>query len=429
LFGKGAIMKEIYIENVNFGITLTEIEQAMDQLLIQYPSLKKVLIIPPDFTRCYSMAGEITQILYKKLSPAAIVHVMPALGTHMAMDEEEKRKMFSDIIPDESILIHHWQTDTVSIGSIPKEYVEEISEGLVSVDIEVEVNEKLIHGGYDLILSVGQVVPHEVVGMANYSKNIFVGIGGRQMINKSHMLSAVCGLEKALGNIDTPARKVFDYAQEHFLNEVPLVYILTVTTIRNDKVNLNGLYIGDSRRPFEKAAKLSSELNICHTGRRAEKVIAYLDPFELKTTWVGNKGIYRTRMIVEDGGELILLAPGVKAFGENEEMDQMTRKYGYKGRDYILELYNNGIFENRIMSAAHLIHGSSDSRFTITYATRPENLSKEEVNQVGYEWMDYEEAAMLYNPDILEEGWNTLANGEEIYFIKTPAAGLWKADN
>ena len=422
-------MKEIYITNEHAGISMIEIELCMDQLIEQYPNLKKVLIIPPDFTRCYSYAGEITQVLYKKLSPYATVHVMPALGTHMAMDDEEKEKMFAGVIPEESFLIHHWQTDTISIGKVPQEVIEEISDGLYCTDIEVEVNEKLIHGGYDLILSVGQVVPHEVVGMANYSKNIFVGVGGRQMINKSHMLSAICGMEKALGVADSPARKVFDYAQQNFLDgKLPLVYIQTVTTLKDDVLSLNGLYVGPSRKPFEYAVALATKLNICHVERRAKKLVTYLDPYELKTTWVGNKGVYRTRMAVADGGDLIILAPGVKAFGENPEMDNMTRTYGYKGRDYILDLFNKGAFENRIMAAAHLIQGSSDGRFNITYATRPENLSKEDITSVGYDWMDYEEAASLYNPDTLKDGWNTLANGEEIYFVKTPALGLWKVD-
>ena len=291
------------------------------------------------------------------------------------------------------------------------------------------MNRELIYGNYDLILSVGQVVPHEVVGMANYSKNIFVGIGGRQMINKSHMLSAVCGMEKALGVADSPARKVFDYAQDHFLSSLPLVYIQTVTTLdEEENVSLKGLYIGSSRKPFEHAVELSSELNIVHLDRRAKKLVTYLDPYELKTTWVGNKGIYRTRMAVADDGDLIILAPGVKDFGENKEMDTMTRTYGYKGRDYVLKLFEEGAFENRIMAAAHLIQGSSDGRFRITYCTRPENLSKEEINNVGYEWADYEEMAKKYNPETLKDGWNILEDGEEIYFVKTPALGLWKVD-
>ena len=423
-------MKEIYMTNTVSRISPKEMESCLDCLLAQYPDLHKVLLIPPDFTRCYSYAGDIAQALYKKLSPRAVVHIMPALGTHMPINAEEKEKMFGNEIPDDVFLVHHWQTDTISIGTVPKEVVEEVSEGLYSTDIEVEVNEKLIHGGYDLILSIGQVVPHEVVGMANYSKNIFVGTGGRQMINKSHMLSAICGMEQALGVTDSPARKVFDYAQQHFLDgKVPIVYIQTVTTLEDENVSLKGLFIGPSRTPFEMAAALSEQLNICHVERRAQKVVTYLDPYELKTTWVGNKGVYRTRMVVADGGDLIILAPGVKAFGENEEMDQMTRKYGYKGRDYVLDLFNKGAFENRVMSAAHLIQGSSDGRFTITYCTKPENLSKEEINSVGYEWMDYEEAAARYNPDTLAEGWNTLEDGEEIYFVKTPALGLWKVDD
>lgn len=418
-------MNEIYVTDEN-AISIEQIEKNIENLLSQYENLKKVLIIPPDFTRCYSMAGDITQILYKKLSDYADVYVMPALGTHMAMDKEEKQKMFGNVIPDDKFLIHNWQTDTVSIGNVPKEFITEISEGLYETDIEVEVNEKLINRGFDLIISVGQVVPHEVVGMANYSKNIFVGVGGRQMINKTHMLSAICGMEKALGVENTPARKVFDYAQEHFLKNLPLVYILTVTTEHNNNVFLNGLFIGDSRTPFEKAVKLSQKLNITYVEKRAKKVIAYLDEFELKTTWVGNKGIYRTRMAIEDGGELILLAPGVKSFGENEEVDKAIRQYGYKGRDYVLDLFNQGKFENRIMVAAHLIQGSSDGRFKITYATNPNYLSKEEVENVGYEHMNINEAYKLYNPEKLKDGFNTLDNGEEVYFVKTPALGLWK---
>lgn len=421
-------MNELYITKEN-GISPAETTHSIEQLLAQYPDVRKVLIIPPDFTRCYSYAGEITQILYKKLSPQAQVHVMPALGTHMEMDAQEKEKMFHGVIPDSAFLVHHWQTDTISIGTVPKSVVEEISGGLYSTDIEVEVNEKLIHGGYDLILSVGQVVPHEVVGMANYSKNIFVGIGGRQMINKSHMLSAICGMEQALGVADSPARKVFDYAQEHFLTELPLVYIQTVTTLDpQEQVSLKGLYIGSSRKPFEHACTLADKLNITHIGRPAKKVVTYLDPYELKTTWVGNKGIYRTRMAVADGGELIVLAPGVKAFGENKEMDEMIRTFGYKGRDYVLDLFNKGIFQDRIMAAAHLIQGSSDGRFHVTYCTRSDNLSKEEINNVGYDWMEYEQAIKTYDPHTLKDGWNTLKNGEEIYFVKTPALGLWKVD-
>ena len=422
-------MKELYLTEEEKGISGEQLEKMLDDLLVQYPDAKKVLIIPPDYTRCYSYAGEITQLLYKKLSPSAQIDVMPALGTHMAMNEDEMQKFFGDVVPRDRIIVHHWQTDTVCLGYVPAEVCSEISNGLFPEQIDVEVNHLLVDGGYDLILSVGQVVPHEVVGMANYSKNIFVGTGGREMINKSHMLSAICGMEKALGVIDSPARKVYDYAQQHFIDgKLPLVYLQTVTTRENDTLKLHGLYIGESRKPFEKAAELAQKLNIVHVDHRAKKVVTYLDPEELKTTWVGNKGIYRTRMTVADGGELIVLAPGVIAFGENEEMDKMTRKYGYTGTEHILELYRQGVFEGRLMSAANLMQGSTEGRFTVTYATKPENLSKEEIESVGYQWADYNEITKRYNPETLKEGWNVLPDGEEVYFVGTPALGLWKVD-
>ena len=288
-------MKELYLTEEEKGISGEQLEKMLDDLLVQYPDAKKVLIIPPDYTRCYSYAGEITQLLYKMLSSSAQIDVMPALGTHMAMNEDEMQKFFGDVVPRDRIIVHHWQTDTVCLGYVPAEVCSEISNGLFPEQIDVEVNHLLVDGGYDLILSVGQVVPHEVVGMANYSKNIFVGTGGREMINKSHMLSAICGMEKALGVIDSPARKVYDYAQQHFIDgKLPLVYLQTVTTRENDTLKLHGLYIGESRKPFEKAAELAQKLNIVHVDHRAKKVVTYLDPEELKTTWVGNKGIYRT---------------------------------------------------------------------------------------------------------------------------------------
>lgn len=423
-------MKELYLTEEKNGISDAQLDEMLRNLLNQWPDIHKVLIIPPDYTRCYSYAGIITQKIYQMIGDKAHVDVMPALGTHMPMSEEEMQKFFGDVIPRDRIIVHHWQTDTIRLGYVPAEVCSEISGGLFPEKIDVEVNHLLFDGGYDLILSVGQVVPHEVVGMANYSKNIFVGTGGREMINKSHMLSAICGMEKALGVMNSPARKLYDYAQQHFIDgKIPLVYLQTVTTSENDAVKLHGLYIGQSRKPFEHACELAQKLNIVHVERRAAKVVAYLEPTELKTTWVGNKGVYRTRMMIADGGELILLAPGIRAFGENEEMDAMTRKYGYTGTKHILDLYRQGAFEGKLMSAAHLIQGSTDGRFTITYATNPDLMSKEEIEGVGYQWVDYNEISKRYDPKKLKDGWNVLPDGEEIYYVSTPALGLWKVDD
>ena len=418
-------MEEIYISSPEQSLTQADIDSAVDGLLKQYPDVKKLLIIPPDYTRCFSKAGEITRAIYQRLHGKAKIDIMPALGTHAMITEEERVKMFGDI--PASLFIHHkWQTDTVNIGTVPSEFVSNLSDGAFTDPIDVEVNRKFWEDDYDLILSVGQVVPHEVVGMANYSKNIFVGIGGRQMINKSHMLGAICGIEQALGNDHAPAREVFDYAQDHYLKDKPLVYILTVTTTDNTGTNLNGLYIGSSRKVYEEAVKMSQQLNITYLEKPAKKVVAYLDPMELKTTWVGNKGIYRSRMAIADGGELLILAPGVHNFGENEEVDKAIRQYGYIGRDKILELYKQNKFPNQLMVPAHLIHGSSDGRFSITYAVDPALMSKQEIESVGFKYMDVHDALKVYDPNKLHDGWQTMPNGGEIYFIKNPATGLWR---
>ncbi len=405
-------------------ISMEEILESLDRLLAQHTALEKVLIIPPDITRFYSMAGLVTREIYFKLCGRAQVDILPATGTHVAMTADEIRRMFGEI-PPERFLTHNWRTDTMLLGTVPAEFVRRVSGGLFETDIGVEVNRRLYEGGYDLILSVGQVVPHEVAGMANYSKNIFVGVGGRQMINKTHMLGAVCGAEKALGNDHAPVRKVFDYAQESFLKDLPLCYILTVVQKSGEDVNLHGLYIGDKRDAFEHAVALSQELNINYLERPAKKVVAYLEAEEYRTTWVGNKAIYRTRMIVADGGELVVLAPGIQAFGENEEVDRAIRAYGYTGTRRILELYKQGAFENLLMVSAHLIHGSSDGRFKITYATDPRLLSKEDVESVGFAHMDIQDAMQKYDPHVLKYGWNTLPDGEEIYYVDAPGLGLW----
>ncbi len=386
----------------------------------------KVLLLPPDFTRMYSGAGKITEIYYDLLKDTCQVDIMPALGTHFPMTKEEWTAFFGSV-PFERMLVHNWREDVVKIGEVPASFVTKVSEGLVNQSIDVEVNRRLLDPSYDLVISIGQVVPHEVVGMANYSKNIFVGIGGSSMINSSHMLGAFYGMERIMGKDFSPVRRVFDYAQEHFLKDVPLMYVLTTTTNQGDEITLHGLYIGSERSNFEAAVKKSQEINLTHMQKRLNKVVVYLDPREFKSTWLGNKAIYRTRMAIADGGQLVVLAPGVKGFGEDEENDKLIRKYGYVGREKVLELVeeNQDLKEN-LSVAAHLIHGSSDGRFTITYCAG--GLSEEEVEGAAFCYVPYEEMAKKYNPEVLTDGFHTV-DGEEIFYISNPALGLWVCDD
>ena len=406
------------------GLSREELQAALEKSL-EGKKLSKVLILPPDFTRMYSGAGTITEIYYQLLKDKCQVDIMPALGTHFAMTEEEWKAFFGSV-PFDRMIVHNWRNDVVKLGEVPAEFVTEVSEGLVTNAIDVEVNRRLVDPSYDLVISIGQVVPHEVVGMANYSKNIFVGCGGSSMINSSHMLGAFYGMERIMGKDFSPVRRVFDYAEEHFMAKVPLMYVLTTTTNKGDEITLHGLYIGRERSNFEAAVKKSQEINLTHVKERMKKVVVYLDPREFKSTWLGNKSIYRTRMAIADGGELIVLAPGVKGFGEDEENDKLIRKYGYVGREQVLKLVEeNEDLKNNLSVAAHLIHGSSDGRFTITYCAG--GLTREEVEGAAFRYVPYEEMAKKYDPAKLTDGFHTI-DGEEIFYISNPALGLWVCD-
>jgi len=404
-------------------MTREEIKAALEKSLAGR-TLHHVLIVPPDFTRFHSNAGFITNTYYHLLTESGCqVDVLPALGTHVAMTREETEKMYGDI-PFEKFLYHNWRTDVVKIGEVPAAYLEEITEGLWHDPVDVEVNRLVMDEKYDLILSIGQVVPHEVIGMANHAKNIFVGVGGSDMINKSHMVGAVYGMERMMGRDHTPVRKILDYALNTYLGERPIIFALTVTTAPGGNIRTHGLFIGDTRRVLEEAVALAQVKNMDYVERGIKKCVVYLDPKEFHTTWLGNKSVYRTRMAIADGGELLVLAPGIERFGEDETIDGLIRKYGYRGRLQILQDFKeNEDLQQNMGAAAHLIHGSSDGRFTITYAVK--NISREEVEGVGFAAADYDEMARRYDPEKLAYGYNTMPDGEEIYFIPNPALGLW----
>ena len=391
---------------------------------VEGKNLKKVLILPPDYTRMYSGAGKITNMYYNLLKDNCIVDIMPALGTHRPVTKEESENFFGKDIPYEKLIVHNWRNDVVKIGEVPSAFVKSVSEGLVDTKIDVEINKRLLDKSYDLVISIGQVVPHEVVGMANYSKNIFVGCGGSSMINSSHMLGAFYGLERIMGRDFSPVRKVFDYAEENFIKDIPLMYVLTVTTTNEkDETLIHGIYIGRSRELFQKSVGKSQKMNMTKLQKPIKKAVVYLDPREFRSTWLGNKAVYRTRMAMEEGGELIVLAPNVKKFGEDDENDRLIRKFGYVGRKKVLELVKTeDELKNNLSVAAHLIHGSSDGKFTVTYCTK--HLSKEEVESVGFKFTPYDDAVKKYDPKVLKDGYNTV-DGEEIYYISNPALGLW----
>ena len=400
-----------------------DIKNGVFEALEKLGSRKKVLVVPPDFTRYHSRAGYITTLMWEYYGKA-LTDILPALGTHFPMSEKEIGKMFPGV-PLSLFREHKWRTDIVTLGEVPADYVKEVSEGRVDYSWPAQVNKMLVEGNYDMILSPGQVVPHEVVGMANYNKNIFVGTGGAEGINKSHFLGAAYGIERILGRPDTPVRKVLNYASEHFAKDLPIVYVLTVVAKDEEgKMKVRGLFIGDDHECYYRAAELSLKVNFIMLPKPLKKVVVYLDPEEFKSTWLGNKSIYRTRMAIADKGELVVLAPGLKEFGEDRQIDQLIRKYGYLTTPEILKLNKeNADLQDNLSAAAHLIHGSAEDRFTITYC--PGNITEKEIRSVNFNYAPLQEMSQRYNPETLKDGFNTLPDGEEIFFISNPAIGLW----
>ncbi|MHC4062064.1 MAG: nickel-dependent putative hexonate epimerase [Planctomycetota bacterium] len=409
--------------NEDDNLTGEDLQQGLHSALDKLGSKKKVLAIPPDFTRYHSRAGELTA-LTRQYYGGALTDVLPALGTHAPMTAGEIGQMFEGV-PPELFRKHNWRTDLVTLGEVPAEFVREVSEGRVDYSWPAQVNRLLVEGGFDLILSIGQVVPHEVSGMANYNKNIFIGTGGADGINKSHFLGAAYGMERIMGRADNPVRRVINYASDHFAKDMPIVYVLTVVSADKDgALKTRGLFIGDDIECFDLAAELSLKVNFQMLDEPLQKVVVHLDPSEYKSTWLGNKSIYRTRMAMADGGELIVLAPGVSQFGEDRQIDRLIRKYGYVGTPRILDaVQKNDDLRENLSAAAHLIHGSSEGRFTITYC--PGKLSRQEIEAANFGFAELEQMKSRYNPARLSDGLNTLADGERVFFISNPAIGLW----
>jgi len=401
---------------------LPELQDLLTESLAKLGQRNRVLAVPPDQSRMHSRSGDLTRYAWEYYGDR-LQAVLPALGTHAAMQPDQIARMFG-AMPQELFRVHDWRTGIETLGEVPAEFIHEQSEGKLNYTWPAQVNRLVAHGGFDLILSIGQVVPHEVIGMANYNKNILVGTGGRDSINRSHYLGAVYGMERIMGRAENPVRNLLNYAADRFLRHLPIVYVLTVIgRTADDRLAVRGLFIGDDVECFHRAAALSLKVNFETLDAPMQKAVVYLAPHEFHSTWLGNKAVYRTRMALADGAELIILAPGVKEFGEDKDIDALIRKYGYRGTPATLEAVNvNADLASDLSAAAHLIHGSSEGRFTIRLC--PGHLSREEVEGVGFEYGDLKTMLTRYSPQVLHYGYKRV-DGEEIFFIPNPGLGLW----
>jgi len=410
-------------------ISWARLQQLMEQTVAEArkrlsPRPKRVLLLPPDRTRAHSGTGKLTEMLYLLLKDEADVHVIPTLGQHEPHTLEENRWMFGSI-PNERIHAHDWRNGVVRLGEVTSAFVEEKTGGVADWPIPIALNKMLMEENWDWIIHLGQVVPHEVLGFANHNKNYFIGLGGKETICAAHMAAACCGIENNLGNLITPVRACFNKAEDDLLSELPDLYVQVVMS-RDSAGRLvhTGCYVGDDLETYLAAAKQSREQNISVFEEPLTKVVCVMQGDEFFSTWVANKAIYRTRMAMADGGELLILAPGLRRFGENPEVEALIRKYGYCGTPKVMAEYRTQPdLQDLAHGAAHLIHGSSEGRFQICYA--PGHLTAADIAQVGFEYADLQKAWARYQPEGRTQGWHTLPDGERFYFIPTPSAGLW----
>ncbi|CAM3700927.1 lactate racemase domain-containing protein [Occultella aeris] len=421
----------VWFELQKRWISRPEIEVLCDKLLAEakarlgIDSYQRVLLLPPDITRAHAGVGWMTEYLYHRLDEVgAEVHVIPTLGQHVPHTPQDNTWMFGSI-PEERIHAHDWKNGVTNVGTVPAEFVAERTGGAVDWEIPVDLNTMTVTEKWDLIINIGHVVPHEVLGFANHNKNYFIGLGGKRTLGASHMASAVYGIENNLGNLLTPVRACFNYAEENFLADLPDVYLQVVMDYAEDgTLAHSGVFVGDDVETYFAAARSSLGQNITQFDEPVDKIVAVMQEDEFRATWVANKAVYRTRMAMADGGELVVIAPGVERFGEQPEVDALIRKYGYLSKSEVLELYKTEADMQDIPhGTAHLVHGSSEGRFTITYA--PGHLTKEDIESVGYGYLDLSEALARYDPAVMQDGWNTMPDGERVFYISTPSAGLW----
>ena len=394
--------------------------------------IEKCLLLPPDITRFHSGAGVLTQRLYQTLqaeNSRIDIDVIPTLGQHRPHSKLDNQNMFGKIIPQKKIFNHHWKKSCTTIGYLEKNDILTHAKSFKNndwdliEDIPIDLNKKLLDRRYDLIISIGQVVPHEIFGMANHNKNVFIGLGGEKILSGSQMLASLLGIENNLGQITTPLRGLFNLAEEKYLKHVPLVYLLIVKTKdEHGQLKTTGLYAGQDYHTYLQAAIYARKHNITLFDKPVKKIVAYMGK-EFKSTWVSNKAIYRTRLALAKGGVLLVIAPYLDRFGERAEVNNVIKKYGYKNTSTILTAYRQDNKLRRLGNAAsHLINGSTENNFTVHYATK--KLCKKTIEQIGYQYYPLNKALSLYPPDVLTEGFHRI-DDENIYFIPSPSHGLW----
>jgi nickel-dependent lactate racemase len=344
---------------------------------------KKVLVIVPDGTRT-APVGLLFKTLFSQIGEITTAFdILIALGTHQPMSEaaicdrlEISMEDHQSVYRKVRFFNHAWDNpeQLQRIGTISAKSIEELTGGLFSRDVPVEVNKLLFN--YDQIIIIGPVFPHEVVGFSGGNKYLFPGVGGPEILNFFHWLGAVVTNPMIIGNKWTAVRKVVDRAGQ--MVPVPKVCFCMVV----EKGELAGVFAGTPESAWDKASDLSRDLHICYKDRPFKTVLSCV-PKMYDELWTGGKGMYKLEPVVADGGELIIYGPHITEVCVAHGTTLL--EVGYHCRDYFLKQWDQ--FKHYAWGVlAHASHvygigtyenGVETPRIRVTLATGiPESVCK-----------------------------------------------------
>jgi nickel-dependent lactate racemase len=307
-----------------------------DPLSTLLQGCEKVLIVADDYTRTTPIQ-KILPRLTSELEDFGIesegIKILVALGTHRPMTKEEmERKFGKGILERYSVLNHNWW------DSSQLSYLGETERG---TPIFVNRMAKEV----DLIIGIGQIVPHRVSGLSGGGNIVQPGICGEETTGKTHWLSAQFKGSEILGKIENPVKEEI----ERVAQKAGLKWI--VNTIQDGTGRLIKVVAGDPVQAYRKGALNSLEVYQTKLPQEADILIADSHPYD-SDLWLAAKGIYAAELAVKQGGVVILitLCPEGISPSHPEVLES-----GYQTFDEVNQKVRKGMMQ-KLTVAAHLVH-------------------------------------------------------------------------
>jgi lactate racemase len=381
------------------SLSPSDLDAIAGSAIEQVPRGARVLAVIPDRTR-----DDNTDVLFPIVSKhlarigASRLDALVAQGTHPAMVDADKREKIgwgkADLPLLGEVFDHHWDRpdNLSSIGTLSSTEVSLLTDGLVDQAVAVRLNSRVADGSYDVIFVLGATVPHEVAGFAGGAKYFFPGVAGPELTHLTHWLGALATIERVIGRVETPTRRMIEAAGA--LVPVPVIAFTSVVTRDPAGLTTRALFTGDVRETVRRAAAVSSDVHIKYAGRRYRRVVALLDP-HYDELWVGGKASYKLGAIIEPGGELIIYAPHLKHISITH--GRLIEKYGYAPLEQVREMIDGSDeLRGNLCVAAHLAHvayagmknakGEYEPRYRISLASQ---VTEETCRRVRLGFLDY----------------------------------------